>query len=501
MGTATRTLVYASSLTHNAVACHGQDVRRGAMESSHLNSFNDLGLAESVLRAVAAEGFETPTPIQAEVIPTMLRGRDVVGIAQTGTGKTASFVLPLLHTIAEGGKPPAPKSCRALILAPTRELVSQIAENVRLLGKTVRPKTAIVVGGAKPGPQIKAMARGVDILVATPGRLLDHLSTGAIRLDQTHTVVLDEADQMLDLGFLPAIRRIMAQVPAARQTLLLSATMPKQIRALAQDFLKNPAEISVAPASRPIERIDQKVLHVEGPAKRAVLTDLLQGQSIDRAIVFTRTKRGADRVCRHLQNAGLSVEALHGDKSQGQRVRILKAFRGGTLTVLVATDIAARGIDVDGVSHVINFELPNVPEAYVHRIGRTARAGKSGSAVSLCAPDERPLLRDIEKLIGRRFDGTPADLSDTEARPSNGRGARPGGASRQGGKPRPNTPAKARRGKPAGAKRRHPEESRSAKPSAGKAGARPSNGDRNTRRARKTTAAEDREGLSRMLGA
>jgi len=377
-----------------------------------LTQFDDLGLAEPLLRAVKAEGYTHPTPIQAQVIPALLAGRDVVGIAQTGTGKTASFVLPLLHTIAELPRRAAARHCHALVLVPTRELATQVADSVRAYGRHIRPSVAVVIGGARPGPQIRALSSGVDLVIATPGRLLDHMSTGAVSLNATTAVVLDEADQMLDLGFMPAIRRIMAALPKARRTVLMSATMPKPIRALAADFLTNPQEISVAPAARPIERIEQTVMHVNGASKREVLVGLLAAPQVERAIVFTRTKRGADRVSDHLLSAGLSSAAIHGNKSQGQRERALAAFRNGGVNVLVATDIAARGIDIDDVSHVINFELPNVPESYVHRIGRTARAGKSGTAISLCDQEERGLLRDIERLIGRSIDaphGTPPE--------------------------------------------------------------------------------------------
>lgn len=365
-----------------------------------MNTFNDLGLAGPLLKAVAAEGYTAPTPIQAQVVPAMLAGRDVVGIAQTGTGKTAAFVLPLLDRLARERTVPDAKRCTTLILAPTRELTTQIADSIRAYGRHVRHSAAVVIGGANPRPQIRALAPGVDIVVATPGRLLDHMSTGAVRLDATTTVVLDEADQMLDLGFMPAIRRIMAKLPAKRQTVLLSATMPGPIRALAQDFLSTPTEIAVAPVARPIERIDQTVLHVEAAAKRGVLVELLSRPQVERAIVFTRTKHGADKLSRHLQNAGLDADAIHGNKSQNQRQRTLARFRAGRVSILVATDVAARGIDIDDVSHVVNFELPNVPESYVHRIGRTARAGKSGTAVTLCDPAERKLLRGIERLIG-----------------------------------------------------------------------------------------------------
>ncbi|WP_414832800.1 DEAD/DEAH box helicase [Afifella sp. YEN Y35] len=366
--------------------------------------FNELGLAEPILRAVAAEGYTNPTPIQAQVIPTMLAGRDLLGTAQTGTGKTASFVLPLLDKLSRTMVPAAPRTCHALIVVPTRELAQQVADSVRNYGRFVNMSSAVVIGGARPGPQVKALSRGVDFIIATPGRLLDHMQTGAVRLDQTNIVVLDEADQMLDLGFMPAIRKILAKMPRERQTVLLSATMPPAIRKLAGDFLHQPAEISVAPVSRPIEQIAQSVINVASAGKRDMLVDLLGTADMERAIVFTRTKRGADRVSQHLDKAGLRSAAIHGNKSQNQREKALGAFRNGRVSVLVATDIAARGIDIDDVSHVVNFELPNVPEAYVHRIGRTARAGKSGIAISLCDHSERGLLRDIEKLIGKRID-------------------------------------------------------------------------------------------------
>ncbi len=366
-----------------------------------LKQFDDLGLAEPILRAIRAEGYTTPTPIQEGIIPIMSQGGDVVGIAQTGTGKTAAFVLPLLQRLSEQKSKPQATACRFLVLAPTRELAAQIDKQVRIYGRFLNLKTAIIVGGVKPGPQIRALKPGVDIVIATPGRLEDHLSTGAVRLDRVETVVLDEADQMLDLGFMPAIRRLMAKLPPSRQTVLLSATMPKQIRRLADDFLTDPGEISVAPAAKPIDRIDQHMMLVARADKRAALLEVVGVSNVDRAIVFTRTKRGADRVCQHLKKAGHKAAAIHGNRSQGQRDRALADFKKGRITMLVATDIAARGIDIDDVSHVINYELPNVPEAYVHRIGRTARAGKSGVAISFCDPSERKQLRDIERLIGR----------------------------------------------------------------------------------------------------
>lgn len=431
-----------------------------------MKQFSELGLAEPILRAVLAEGYTIPTPIQSDVIPAMLAGRDIVGIAQTGTGKTAAFVLPLLHRIAAQTKRPEPKCAGALILAPTRELAAQIADSIRTYGKFIRHSVTLVVGGAKPGPQIRAMAQGVDVLVATPGRLLDHMSTGAIRLTGTTTMILDEGDQMLDLGFMPAIRRIMAKLPRDRQTLMLSATMPAQIRGLANDFLKDPLEITVAQVSQPIDRIDQRVIFVESEGKRRALVNLLEGADVERSIVFTRTKRGADRVQTHLERAGLSAAAIHGDKSQPQRERALAAFRAGHVTILVATDIAARGIDVDGISHVVNFELPNVPEAYVHRIGRTARAGKSGIAISLCDGAERKLLRDIERLIGSSFkaDGTVVHDGGPPARQAAGPGPRPyvakarqprngpgkGGAPKHRGGFNSGKPAQRRGGRPGG---------------------------------------------------
>lgn len=399
-----------------------------------MTDFASLGLAEPILRAIAHEGYTQPTPIQAGAIPVILSGRDLVGIAQTGTGKTAAFVLPLLNRLVEarqavidGQMTAVPqRACRFLILAPTRELATQIGDCIKAYGRNLRPSMAVIVGGMKPGPQVMAMRHGVEIVVATPGRLIDHMTTGAVRMDSTTVVVLDEADQMLDLGFMPAVRRIMAKLAKTRQAVLLSATMPKQIRSLADDFLNEPVEIEVTPQSRPVDRIDQKVVLLQPDAKRGKLVELLAADDVERSIVFTRTKRGADKVTAHLNAAGLTAEAIHGDKSQGQRDRALNAFRNNRIKILVATDIAARGIDVDGISHVINFELPNVPESYVHRIGRTARAGATGVAISLCDHTERPLLRDIERLIGRVIEGSP----HTEIRAGGGNGGGGNGGQR-----------------------------------------------------------------------
>ncbi len=380
-------------------------VIKRAYESDYLTQFDDLGLAEPILRAVTAEGYTIPTPIQEKTIPALRRGSDVLGIAQTGTGKTAAFVLPLLDRLISDQRPAGPGYCRALILAPTRELAGQIADSIRGFSRHTRLRTALIVGGVKAGPQIKSLQKGVDVVVATPGRLEDHLVSGAIRLDRTAMIVLDEADQMLDLGFLPAIRRIMAKLRSKRQTVMFSATMPKPVRALARDFQTDYQEISVSPAARPVDLIDQRVISVGDSGKLAILVNLLRDPNVKRAVVFTRTKRGADRLSKKLGHVGLASVAIHGNKSQGQRIQALNRFKAGKTPILIATDIAARGIDIDDVSHVVNYELPNVPEAYVHRIGRTARAGKTGTAISLCDSAELGLLRDIEKLIGRRLLG------------------------------------------------------------------------------------------------
>ncbi len=413
-----------------------------------MTQFKDLGLAEPLLRALDAEGYSNPTPIQAKSIPALLEGGDLLGTAQTGTGKTAAFVLPLLQQIATQRKKPQSKHCTALILAPTRELAAQIADSIATYGKHVRHSATVVVGGVKPGPQIRKMQQGIDILVATPGRLLDHMGTGAIKLDSTSTIVLDEADQMLDMGFIPAIRRIMAKLPADRQTLLFSATMPPPIKALADDFLDRPTEVSIGAVSRPIDKIDQRVIRVDKANKNRTVIELLTNANLDRAIVFTRTKHGADKVKKQLERAGLAASAIHGNKSQNQRTRTLEGFKSGRVTVLVATDIAARGIDVDGVSHVVNYDLPNVPEAYVHRIGRTARAGKSGEAVTLCDSAERGLLRDIEKLIGRAIpiEGEWSNISEEE-KPKRGQNnrSRPRNGQPKSGKPGGNRPRRNRR--------------------------------------------------------
>jgi ATP-dependent RNA helicase RhlE len=363
-----------------------------------LTTFSELGLSTPILQTLRSEGYDEPTPIQAKAIPALLKGSDLLGIAQTGSGKTAAFALPIIHRLKANPKAPRPRTCRALVLAPTRELASQIAQSFRTYGKHAGISVAIVFGGVGHRPQIHAMARGVDVLVATPGRLLDHLAERNISLAATEILVLDEADHMLDLGFLPPIRRIISHLPANRQNLFFSATMPKEIGKLADDLLRQPVRVAVTPTATTVETIAQRVLHVGSQDKRSLLVELLADPAMARTLVFTRTKRGADRVARHLQVAGISVAAIHGNKSQSQREQALAALRSSKIRVLVATDIAARGIDIDQITHVVNYELPDVPETYVHRVGRTARAGAQGVAISLCGPDERGQLRDIERL-------------------------------------------------------------------------------------------------------
>ncbi len=363
-----------------------------------MTQFTDLGLNPALLKALKAEGYETPTPIQAQAIPIVMSGRDLLGIAQTGTGKTAAFALPILHRLDATRKPAPRRGCRALVLSPTRELATQIAESFRTYGRHLGFSVAVVFGGVKYGPQMKALAAGVDVLVATPGRLIDHLGEKTANLSETEIFVLDEADQMLDLGFLQPIRRIVSHLPKTRTNLFFSATMPGEIGKLAGELLNDPAKVSVAPVATTAERVDQRLIFVEAEHKRELLAELFADAKMSRTIVFTRTKRGADRVAKHLEACGIGAASIHGDKTQGQRERALAAFKAGSCRALVATDIAARGIDIDAVTHVVNFELPYVPEAYVHRIGRTARAGASGQAISLCADDERSLVRDIQRL-------------------------------------------------------------------------------------------------------
>jgi ATP-dependent RNA helicase RhlE len=361
-------------------------------------SFDDLGLAEPLVRAVRAENYAVPTPIQAQAIPHLLQGKDLLGIAQTGTGKTAAFALPILQRLAATPVQRRRGSVRALILTPTRELAVQILDSFRRYGCHLGLRSTVIFGGVGQQPQVEAMSRGVDILVATPGRLLDLMTQRHIDLRDLSIFVLDEADRMLDMGFIHDVKRIIAALPAARQTLFFSATMPGEIERLAGGILKQPIRIAVTPPSTTVERVDQRVYFVDTGNKNALLAELLKDRAIERALVFTRTKHGADRVTKHVQRIGVAAQAIHGNKSQNARQRALADFRDGQTRVLVATDIAARGIDVDGITHVINFEIPNVPETYVHRIGRTARAGRAGIALSFCDASERALLRDVEKL-------------------------------------------------------------------------------------------------------
>lgn len=369
--------------------------------------FKKLGLSETVLAALAAKGYNEATPIQAQSIPSLLEGRDLLGIAQTGTGKTAAFMLPSIDRLVASGKRAQPRGCRMLVLAPTRELASQIAESARAYAKGTKLSVCTLFGGTSIHKNKTDLARGVDIVVATPGRLVDLLDQHYAILLGIEILVLDEADQMMDLGFIHALKRIVRELPSKRQTLFFSATMPKSIRELAGQFIKDPVEVKVTPVATTAERVDQYVTHVQQAEKQSLLTIHLRDESIDRALIFTRTKHGADRVVKLLAGSGIASNAIHGNKSQPQRERALGEFRAGKVKILVATDIAARGIDVSGVSHVFNFELPNVPEQYVHRIGRTARAGAAGIAISYCADDERPYLRDIEKLTRQKLTVQP----------------------------------------------------------------------------------------------
>jgi ATP-dependent RNA helicase RhlE len=359
-------------------------------------SFDNLGLDERLLKAVRNMGYSAPTPIQENAIPSILAGHDVVGCAQTGTGKTAAFTLPTLQRVRAGGA----RHPKALIVTPTRELAAQIESVAKQAARFTHHRVAVVYGGVGYGPQAAALRKGVDVLVATPGRLLDLCSQRDCRLDGVEVLVLDEADRMLDMGFWPDVKRIMALLPAKRQNLLFSATMTPEVMRVAGDTLSDPVRIDVAPPSKPIEKITQSVYPVNGQQKADLLLSLIRDHDLNRVLVFTRTKHRADKVAKVLSKAGISGAAIHGNRSQSQRQQALDGFKRGRHKVLVATDIVARGIDVEGISHVINFDLPNVPEDYVHRIGRTARAGKSGIAFSLFAPEEKDQLRDIEKTIG-----------------------------------------------------------------------------------------------------
>ncbi len=407
------------------------------IERLKLTNFREFGLAEPIARALVEENYVTPTPIQAQTVPLALAGRDVVGIAQTGTGKTAAFALPILHQLFTRRHPLERKSCRVLVLSPTRELSGQILESFRTYGRHLHISATLAIGGVPMGRQVRALMNGVDVLVATPGRLLDLVKSNALRLNKVEFLVLDEADRMLDMGFIHDIRHIVAKLPVERQTLFFSATMPQTIAQLAGHMLRNPAHVAVTPIASTVERIEQRIIHVDRQSKTPTLVRLLRDEPVDRALIFTRTKHGADKVVRDLTKAGIAADAIHGNKSQGQRERVLAAFRDGKVRTLVATDIAARGIDVEGISHVMNYDLPNIPESYVHRIGRTARAGADGIAISLCDREEVPFLRAIEKLIRMSIPASgQASASQRPAPTAAPRAANGNGALRRGQKRR-----------------------------------------------------------------
>ncbi len=414
--------------------------------------FDMLGFSPKMTARLTELGLEDPTPIQAQAIPHAMNGRDVMGLAQTGTGKTAAFGLPLIHALSSEGTKPAPRSVRGLILAPTRELANQIAESLRGFAGGSHLTITVVVGGMSINRQIGRLERGTDLLVATPGRLIDLLDRKAVRLTETRFLVLDEADQMLDMGFIHALRQIEPLLAKERQTMLFSATMPKLMSEIAGKYLKNPVRIEVARPGQAADKVEQEVHFVSKEGKQDLLVECLNGHREERALVFGRTKHGSERLMKQLDRAGFKAASIHGNKSQGQRDRAIQGFKEGTIKVLVATDVAARGIDIPGVEFVYNYELPNVAENYVHRIGRTARAGRDGRAVAFCAPDEMSYLRDIEKVLKTKVEvasGAPW-AEDTPPPKQGGRGGKPGGGGRGG-------PAKSRRprgrGKPGGNRR------------------------------------------------
>ena len=417
-------------------------------------SFANLGLSEALLRALADEGYATPTPIQAKAIPHVLAGRDLFGCAQTGTGKTAAFALPLIDRLRETPRKPEPRRCRVLVLAPTRELAAQIHQSFLAYGRHSGLRAAVIYGGVGQQPQARAMMHGVDVLVATPGRLLDLVSQRLVDIRSVEFLVLDEADRMLDMGFIHDVRKIVGQLPRDRQTLFFSATLPGEVRDLADSMLRNPLEVRTTPRSTPAETVSQSVFFVPKREKKALLMRPLRDEATGRVIVFARTKHGADKLHRDLEKAGINAAAIHGNKSQAQREKALAAFKSPRPPVLVATDIAARGIDVDDVAHVVNYELPHEPETYVHRIGRTGRAGQTGAAVSFCDAEERPRLVAIERLLKRsipaRNEAPAGEFSETEAAPHRERSEsrRPNSSQRTRGRGRPGrgTPQESRRG-------------------------------------------------------
>ncbi|SEN10577.1 DEAD/DEAH box helicase [Palleronia pelagia] len=415
--------------------------------------FDMLGLPPKMISRLAELGISEPTPIQKQAIPHAMNGRDVMGLAQTGTGKTAAFGLPLINALSAEGTKPDPKTVRGLILAPTRELANQIADSLRGFAGGTHLSIAVVVGGVSINRQIGRLERGADLLVATPGRLIDLLDRKAVRLDQTRFLVLDEADQMLDMGFIHALRKIAPLLAADRQTMLFSATMPKLMSEIADSYLSNPIRVEVARPGQAADKVEQEVHFVSKDGKPDLLRECLDRHPEDRALVFGRTKHGCERLMKQLDRDGYKAASIHGNKSQNQRDRAIQGFKDGTVKVLVATDVAARGIDIPGVEYVYNFELPNVPENYVHRIGRTARAGRDGQAVAFCAPDEMSYLRDIEKVLKGRVhvaSGAPW-AEDTPPPKQGGRGRKPGGG---GGKPGGGAAKSGRRRSKSGGRRR-----------------------------------------------
>jgi ATP-dependent RNA helicase RhlE len=441
-----------------------------------MTTFADLGLSPAILKALDKTTLKTPTPIQAQAIPHIMQGRDLMGLAQTGTGKTAAFGLPLLHRLLDLGHPPGPKHVRALILAPTRELIAQIKDNFEVFTKGTAVKVTMVVGGASLFKQAQALSRGTDVLVATPGRLIDLLERGDVSLEKCGYLVLDEADHMLDLGFIHSLRRIAKHIPLKRQTLLFSATMPKDIGEIADTYLRDPVKVQVAPPGKPAEKIVQGVHFIPNGDKARLLEEYLKKHPGEQALVFGRTKHGSEKLAKLLASWGFKVGSIHGNKSQNQRDRTLTEFRNGELDVLVATDVAARGIDIPTVRHVYNYDMPNVPENYVHRIGRTARAGAEGTAVAFCAPAEMGELQAVEKLLKKPIPvlgGAPwsAEMVAAAPKPGQNRGQRP---QRQGGqKPgsKPPTPGQ----RPGGQK------PRPAKPQGGSFAPRRAEGGKNRR--------------------
>jgi ATP-dependent RNA helicase RhlE len=413
-------------------ACDPACAGHAYLKEYHMIKFTDLGLSPQILEALAAKGYDTPTPIQAQAIPSLIEGRDLCGIAQTGTGKTAAFALPSIMRLAASGKMRPPGSCRMLVLSPTRELAAQIAQSFTDYSKGMRLTVGCVFGGVPIGRQIKMCGAGLDVLVATPGRLMDLIEQRALNLRHVEIFVLDEADQMLDLGFIHALKAIDRLLPKERQSLFFSATMPKSISELGDRFLTDPLKVSVTPIASTAERVEQYVTFVSAAEKMALLTIVCQNEPIERALVFSRTKHGADKIVKFLAASNIRSAAIHGNKSQNARMDALDAFKKGDIKILIATDIAARGIDVSGVSHVFNFDLPNVPEQYVHRIGRTARAGATGIAVSFVDGEEKGWLKQIERLtkvpltpapLPPKFDELRAALPKPAAsRPQSGRG-------------------------------------------------------------------------------